>query len=450
MAPRQLSQDQRAGGVIVLKRGWGVLFLLILTLVLAMITGRELLFSLAYMLAALFLLSFLISLLNIYWLGLERHTRTRRSQVTKPAVEDFVLYNHSVLPKLWLEVRDFSTLPLHRASRILNAIGPKQQRIWNIRTVCTRRGRFTLGPLTLRSGDPFGLFSLQRSLPETRSIVVYPPTIDLPHFPLPFGEISGGEALRRRTHHVTDNVSGIRDYLVGDSFNRIHWKSTARTGRLISKEFELDPTTDIWLFLDMDFGAHVASPFYRENMEDELPPMFLNRQDLLKIIPTTEEYGVTIAASLANHFLLAGRAVGLVAYGNSREVIQADRGSRQLSRLLETLAVLDARGGLPFHQILLAEGERLARGTTVIAITPSTDLEWIKSVRLLSRRGLRTVAVLIQADSFTVAPPIKPLVAELAMSHIRTFRVRCDDDIAEVLGAPLGYFASEQRTHAGI
>jgi hypothetical protein len=65
------------------------------------------------------------------------------------------------------------------------------------------------------------------------------------------GLLSGGEALRRRTHYVTTNASGVRDYAPGDSFSRIHWRSTARRNRLIVKEFELDP-----------FGRHLDRAGY--------------------------------------------------------------------------------------------------------------------------------------------------------------------------------------------
>jgi uncharacterized protein (DUF58 family) len=60
-------------------------------------------------------------------------------------------------------------------------------------------------------------------------------------FPLPSGLLSGGEALRRRTHQITPNAAGVRDYAPGDPLNRIHWISTARRRRLMVKEFELDP-----------------------------------------------------------------------------------------------------------------------------------------------------------------------------------------------------------------
>ncbi len=71
-------------------------------------------------------------------------------------------------------------------------------------------------------------------------------------------DLSGGEARHRRTYQLTSNVAGVRDYVHGDSLNRIHWPSSARAGRLIAKEFELDPTADIWLYLDLFQGAEAA------------------------------------------------------------------------------------------------------------------------------------------------------------------------------------------------
>src|SRR5438552_3227765 len=70
-------------------------------------------------------------------------------------------------------------------------------------------------------------------------------------FVLPSAELPGGQDVKSRAFHVTPNVSTIRDYQPGDSFNRIHWRSTARTGQLMVKEFELDPTAEVYLVLDM-------------------------------------------------------------------------------------------------------------------------------------------------------------------------------------------------------
>ena len=138
----------------------------------------------------------------------------------------------------------------------------------------------------------------------------------------------------------------MRDYAPGDSFNRIHWPSTARTGRLISKEFELDPTADVWLFLDLERGGQ-AELLWADVGRQAEPRLPWEPGPDLTLMPSTVEYGVTIIASLAKHFIARDRAVGFIAYSHHREVIPADRGERQLTKILETLAVDPRRGPHP-------------------------------------------------------------------------------------------------------
>src|SRR5690606_23665583 len=81
-------------------------------------TGRDILFTLAYLLGVLLILSFLWAWANINWVHLSRITRVRRTQVGRPMEERFVVRNTSIVPKLWLEIRDFSTLPSHFSSHV--------------------------------------------------------------------------------------------------------------------------------------------------------------------------------------------------------------------------------------------------------------------------------------------------------------------------------------------
>jgi uncharacterized protein (DUF58 family) len=300
-----------------------------------------------------------------------------------------------------------------------------------VRTVCRQRGRFTLGPITLMSSDPFGLFERRKQLEATSSIVVYPLTVSLPQFLLPSGELPGGGAMRRRTHYVTTNVSGVRDYFPGDSFNRIHWPSTARTGRLIVKEFELDPTADVWLFLDME-GAAQADRLWQE--EGDQPRSLWPTKAAL--VPSSEEYVVTVAASLAKHFLAQSRAVGLIAYGQTRESITPDRGERQLTKILETLAVIRAVGTIPVAQIIAAEGKGLGRNTSAIVITPSDDQGWVDGLRDLRRRGIRGIGVVMDTASFGRPGNTEAILASLQQSGIRGYRVREGDSLAAALASP--------------
>ena len=50
----------------------------------------------------------------------------------------------------------------------------------------------------------------------------------------------------------------VRPWAPGDAFNRIHWKSTARHGEIQVKEFDLEQTADVWVFLDLERGIQTG------------------------------------------------------------------------------------------------------------------------------------------------------------------------------------------------
>ncbi len=403
--------------------------LLILALAGALATGRRLFFNLTYLLAALIIVSYLWSRANVSRIQIVRQTSSQRSQVGQVAEERFLVRNRSALPKLWVEVRDHSDLPDHHASWVVNALGANRTRGWAVRTVCRKRGRYRLGPVTLISSDPFGLFEHRKHLSATSSIIVYPFTVDLRHFRLPTGEVPGGGAMRRRTHYVTTNVSSVREYYPGDSFNRIHWPSTARTGRLIVKEFELDPTADVWLFLDMQGAVQAERPW-----REETPEVAALRPSRSALPPSTEEYIVAIAASLTRHFLSQNRTVGLIAYGLKREVILPDRGERQLTKIMETLAVIRAVGTIPMAEIISAEGKSLGRNASVIVITASDDPRWVERLRDLRRRGIGGIAIVTDPSSFGSEANPQATYAALQYSGIHSYRVREGDSLQAALG----------------
>jgi len=415
------------------KRTISIVLVVVAALVVAVTTVQPLYDQIAYVVTLTVAVAYAWARVGARSVEFVRHTPAHRSQVGRYIEEQFTVRNTSLVPKLWLEVRDLSELPGHRASRVVTSLGPRRKRGWTVRTLCQRRGRFRLGPVELTSGDAFGLFRITRRVEATASVVVYPYTVDLPAFLPPGGELPGGDALRRRTHHITTNVSGVRDYEPGDGFNRIHWKSTARHDRLIVKEFELDPLADLWLFPDMHSAVQVGR--VAESADEWLVPAVLMKEAPRVLEPSTEEYVVSVTACLAKHFLSRNRAVGLAAQSAHREFIQPDRGDRQLGKIMETLAVVRARGQVPLAQVLAAEGMGLPRGTSVVVITPSTDLRWAQVLNHLRRRGLRAVAVHVAASTFGEAPASDAVLAELALHQIPTYVVRNGERLEEALSA---------------
>jgi uncharacterized protein (DUF58 family) len=312
-------------------------------------------------------------------------------------------------PRLWLELHDASDFPGHHLDCVLS-LGPVGRKVWELKSICTRRGRFTLGPVWVTSGDPFGLFRTSRKLVAGTAVVVYPRTIPLPRFGRVPGELPGGSLQGVRVQFTTPNVSSIREYRPGDAFNRIHWASTARTTRLMVREFELDPTTDVWIVLDLDREVHTGHG-----------------------LESSEEYAVTAAASLARHLLDQGRAVGLV---SQTMTLPADRGPRQIERILEVLALVQASSNLTLAGLLSAETSRFARSSTLVIVTPSTSEAWARFCQALAGRGVHTTAVLIEAATFGAAESPLLLVSSLAAAHIPTYLVKRGDRLDHALSAP--------------
>ncbi len=409
-----------------------IYILLIAVLLAGLLSSRPIMFTIAYVLGGLLLASFVLSWTGVSWVRIRRRTVARRAQVGNEFGERFEVMNTGLLPKLWLEVLDHSTLPGYRASQVVPALLPKTRYRWETRTICTVRGEYQLGPVTVASGDPFGLFRLTRTVAATSKIIVYPATIPIDDFALPSGLLSGGDAQRRRTHFVTTNAAGVRDYAPGDSFNRIHWRSTARKNRLLVKEFELDPLADVWIFLDLSASSLVELPgarTYSTGFDYTVTPFYLP--------PSTEEYGVVIAASIARHFLEKGRNLGLVTYGPHREVLNADRSQRQLSQILELLAVVKSGSDFDLEHVLSLNTEYLGRGTTVILITADQSEGWVREAHTLSRRGIRLVAVLLDPVSFGGVVDTTATQARLATFHVPTYVVHAGDDLSAVLSQPL-------------
>lgn len=372
-------------------------------------TGFWLLYRMAYLLALGVPLALLLAWLNTRGLEARVERRTPRAQVGQEAEELIEVRNPSLLPKLWVEVEDPSGLPGHRSRRAL-AIPGRGLRSWVVETPLRRRGLYEWGPLRVRGGDPFGIFQATRDYGAAQHILVYPRVVDLPRFQTPPASLPGEGRFRRRTHYITPNASGTREYAPGDPLSRIHWRSTAHTGQLMVKTFELDPTSDIWVIVDLEGRLQAGEG-------DE----------------STEEYAITIAASVAQRYIAANRSVGLISFGGEYRVVEAERGQQQLSRILEALAVAKASGEIPLENLLLEEQRRFGRHTTLVLVTPSTEGRWLTTVQSLVQRGVRVAAVLVDAGTFGKGESPLALYGELTASDILTYTVARGDDLSLAL-----------------
>jgi uncharacterized protein (DUF58 family) len=302
---------------------------------------------------------------------------------------------------MWLEIDDRSDLPGYAARSVRSADG-HQTLQWRTEGICRQRGLFTLGPWQAKVSDPFGFFEATFDFPQSQSILVYPPVVHLPTIHLPRGAAMGTGRTSRHAIEVTTNAASVRNYVAGDSLSRIHWPTSARQGKLMVKTFDLEPSGDLWIILDLDASVQAG--------RDE---------------ESTEEYAVILASSLADRVLRQNRAVGLVAYGPSETPGPADpepvptillpqKGQAQRWRILHALATVRAGGNWPLRRVLAETDRNLGRGMTLAVITPSCDPDWIAGLLPPMRRGVAPTVLILDPKSFGGKGDIGPLAGLLA------------------------------------
>ena len=345
--------------------------------------------------------------------------RTKRARVGDDVEERLTVRNASAFPKSPLEVEDVSDMPGYRNGRAIN-LPSKGFRSWRSLAPARKRGVYKLGPVRVSGGDPFGLFATERDFGGQDDLIVYPRVHDLPGFAVPAGFLTGESSARRRSHDLTPHAASVREYAFGDSLSRIHWNSAARTGRLMSKEFDLGLASDVWIVVDL----------HRDVQAGELEE-------------SADEYAVSIAASLARKFLSAQLPVGLVAHGDERYLLPADAGAGQSERILDVLARSKAEGSTPLEDVIAREEQAWGTHSSVAIITPSHRPAWTTAVRELGRRRVNVTAILVDGESFGGMFRTMDAVAPLHEAGVVPYAVRMGDSIPLALSRPLAPRDSE-------
>lgn len=400
-------------------------------------TGINFLFFLVYLLAILVTASWWYARRGLQGLRAGYHVRNPHAQVGDLLEAVFRVDNDTRWDKPWVELSNESTLPLLLPGRALG-VRAEGSREWIAKVTLTRRGSYRLGALRVRTGDPFGLFSSEMVVGRPTWIVVFPKIYPLPNWRLPPSPVDGTAPSRRRYEAASPLVRTVRPYVHGDAINRIHWLSSVRHGELYVKEFDLEQTADLWLLLDLDRAAHAGTG-------DQ----------------ASVETAISAAASIAVQTLLDNRAVGITASSRRSQTLTPDRGTRVEQKILNLLANVQADGSQRLAEVVIGTLPQLRRGMTLCLVTGSTDREWVRAVATLRRRGVATIAVLLDRASFAGAEDDESRAELAAVRHalaeydIGYHLLRAGDDIATSLGRrsaaarpSRGLPAARERTRA--
>ncbi len=264
---------------------------------------------------------------------------------------------------------------------------------WGHQLEATTRGYYTFGPLTLKSGDMFGIFQSEETRLDQSFLIVYPRLVTLERLGLPSCQPFGDMRSPQRIFEDPSRTIGIRDYRA-DGFKRIHWKASARRQSLQVRVYEPTATPQLAVFLNVSTFEHAWEGIDNEVLES----------------------AITVAASLAQYALSAGYATGVFANG---PIVQSDQTLRvrpstspqQLTVILEALAKLNSFALQTIEQVIEAEQRRLPWGATLVVVTAYVTPALVAVLGRVHESGRQTVLV-----TFGDAPAAAGLQGILAYS----------------------------------
>ncbi len=262
-----------------------------------------------------------------------------------------------------------------------------------------RRGRFVLGPPSVRVGDPFGLWEENRTLPVRTEVLVVPKVVDLGGMPTSSGSRSA--ASDRATVGATggDPDVGIRAYRSGDDIRTIHWRASARHDDLMVRLEEPVSHGGAVVMLDHRAAAH-AGQGARSSLET----------------------AVSLAASISLHLLAAEHQMRLTTHTGS--VLANGRDIED--DVLASLAVLepDRLGALSPASV--------AGSGLIVAILGALDLPAAQLLAASRRRGTNGIAFVLNVRNWDAAgPPGHPQAAGmLRAAGWRVLSLDAGDDLA--------------------
>ncbi|NUW31245.1 DUF58 domain-containing protein [Nonomuraea sp. SMC257] len=368
----------RAGLRALTARGRSFLASGVAALVMAILLGENDLFRIGVLVAALPLLAAMVVARTRYRLSCARRLDPARAEVGGEATVTLRLENVTRLPTGLLLIED--TVPYALGVRprfVLDKVEARGVREIDYRVRSDLRGRYTIGPLSVRIADPFGLVELSRSFTIADTLVVTPQVVPLPHVRLSGEWTGGGDSRTRSVAAAGDDDVAPREYRQGDDLRRVHWRSTARRGELMVRREEQQWQSRGALLLDTRRHAH----------RGEGPR-------------SSFEVAVSAAASIGVHLAHEGLGLRLV----------TDQGAEHLTdtglswSLLDTLAVVRQS---PVRSLDMAVSALRQGGGDglVVAVLGSLDPEEARELGRVRHSGITGVAVLLDVDTWNGSEP---------------------------------------------
>jgi len=365
--------------------------------------GQKDLLRVAIFLVGLPIVTVLVVSRTRYRIAASRSIQPSRVPVGHPATVRLRLENIGRMPTGLLLLEDHVPYVLGARPRfVLDRMSSRWRRDVGYTVRSDVRGRFALGPLTLRVTDPFGLVELSRSFKSQDILLVTPQVHQLAPARLGGEWASTGESRPRSAVADGEEDVTVREYRDGDDLRRVHWRSSARRGELMVRREEQPWQSRATVILDTRRIGHRGSG-----------------------LASSFEWAVSAAASIGSHLLRRGFSVRLITDAGA-SVSTTARSSTPSSEaegvLLDALAVVgpSSIGQLGHTTMSLPHDGSYGLLVAVLGVLTPTDAETLVRLR---QRATSGIAIVVDAPTWAMAKERAPeRVAEQLAESVRLMR----------------------------
>lgn len=210
----------------------------------------------------------------------------------------------------------------------------RREHVVTYHVVPRTRGDYTFGDIWLRIYGAFGLISRIRAIPAKEAVRVYPNIRETEKFELLArrGRLMQAGFRNARLIGAGQQFESLREYQTDDDFRRIDWKASARRGKLVSRQYEVERSQNVVIVLDLG------------------RTMLAEIDGIAKV-----DYAVNAALLLAYVATLADDKVGLLVFADQVQTwIAPQKGRAQVYRLLDALYNARARRVEPDYRSAFA------------------------------------------------------------------------------------------------
>jgi len=343
----------------------------------AMLLDQRALIRVGVLLVALPIVTAFVVSRGRYRLALVRTVEPQHTEAGQPARVTLALTNEGWIPTGTLLLEEALPYTLGGRPRfVVERIGRGWRRNLSYSVRSDVRGRFEIGPMTVRVADPFGLVELGRAFRTTTSLTVTPRTVPLTPLEASGGESASGDSRPREFAGGSPEDVTVREYRRGDDLRRVHWASSARVGELMVRREEQPWQARATVFLDNRSEVHrghgAASSF---------------------------ETAVAMAASVAVHLTRRGFNVRLVTASGDASATSwhSHHGETGVTELLEALALVTLSKRSLVDQAWVGEQGSAGLTVAVLGAIDSTDLAVLRRVR---HQAGTAMAIAIDVDGW--------------------------------------------------